>query len=261
MNRKAAPEHAQAMADMYRNGFTLQEIADLYGGITRERVRQIIRKLGITGKDGGVHVNSVRRKAEKRAQSKLKQDHRRLRYFGCTQDEFERYNGSPTIGDQTHAKYFRSQSKSAQANGYEWKLTFPQWCEVWGKSGKWGRRGLGFDLYCMARKDRHKPFEVGNVEIITLGERSARNDWWHLPTDRGHQMSKHPWADVQIGEPVFYRSHLSKQSLYESARQYGKKHPNEDGTPKKFKFSEEPKYGVTFVNAVPKTLWRVERTQ
>jgi hypothetical protein len=72
-------------------------------------------------------------------------------------------------------------------------------------------------------------------------------------------MSKHPWADVQIGEPVFYRSHLSKQSLYESARQYGKKHPNEDGTPKRFRFIAiaEEVSGDTLLAP----LWRVERTQ
>ena len=73
-------------------------------------------------------------------------------------------------------------------------------------------------------------------------------------------MSKHPWADVQIGEPVFYRSHLSKQSLYESARQYGRSIPTTMARRRSSSFPKNRKT-ASLVNAVPKTLWRVERTQ
>ncbi|GAA0415393.1 hypothetical protein GCM10008934_02930 [Virgibacillus salarius] len=40
------------MAERYKNGETLQEIGDHYG-LTRERVRQLINKVGVSGKSTG----------------------------------------------------------------------------------------------------------------------------------------------------------------------------------------------------------------
>lgn len=40
------------MAEMYKEGKTMQEIGDMYG-MSRERVRQLVRKVGVSGKSLG----------------------------------------------------------------------------------------------------------------------------------------------------------------------------------------------------------------
>lgn len=54
---KKSDERADRMALMYRQGVTLAKIGNQYG-LTRERVRQIIGKTGITAAEGGVSKSS-----------------------------------------------------------------------------------------------------------------------------------------------------------------------------------------------------------
>lgn len=51
--RRELDEREIEMTILYKEGKTLQEIGDLYG-ITRERVRQLLKRHGITGSDGGL---------------------------------------------------------------------------------------------------------------------------------------------------------------------------------------------------------------
>jgi transposase len=48
----------EQMAEYYKRGWTLERIGQKYG-ITRERVRQIVKKQGLTWKDGGQRANHV----------------------------------------------------------------------------------------------------------------------------------------------------------------------------------------------------------
>lgn len=41
------------MRSLYQDGKTLQEVGDVFG-ITRERVRQILRRLGVSASEGGI---------------------------------------------------------------------------------------------------------------------------------------------------------------------------------------------------------------
>lgn len=51
----------------YRNGETLQDIGTVYS-LTRERIRQILVKRGVTASNGGISVKVQRKQAEKLAE-------------------------------------------------------------------------------------------------------------------------------------------------------------------------------------------------
>lgn len=167
------PERIKVMATLYREGQTLQQIGDRFG-ISRERVRQIITKYeGITAKDGGRHVNVVRKAARARA----RKDARFLKQYGCT---FAQWRGVIEIGRrmsvegggpcQTPLGAYRTQKRNALRRGIGWHLTFWEWWTVWHRSGKWDNRGRHKGGYVMCRVEDSGPYALGNVFISTSSE-------------------------------------------------------------------------------------------
>lgn len=163
-------KRAEVMASMYRGGKTLNEIGAVYG-ITRERVRQIIKKWhGITGMDGGKHVSAARKQSVR----KSAKDRRAMEVYGCTYAE---YRGLVAIGMEMRAagvgRYrtptfaWHSQRSNAKTRGVEWNISLWDWWDIWQKSGKWDERGRGVDKYVMCRFGDSGAYEVGNVYIAT----------------------------------------------------------------------------------------------
>lgn len=148
---------AEAFAVMYRSGATLADIGNAHG-ITRERVRQYLAGIGITGKDGGGHV-AAQANAQKRGAAK---DAVYLRRHGVTRDE---YWSVPSPARRA----FTQQKVNAKKRGIAWELTVTQWWKIWQDSGKWAQRGRG-QGYCMGRHGDAGPYAVGNVYICTIGE-------------------------------------------------------------------------------------------
>ena len=67
VGRKTSDPRSVAMAALYRDGSTLKQIGTHYG-ITRERVRQILKKYhGFTAQDGGCRIRSQQRSVQKRS--------------------------------------------------------------------------------------------------------------------------------------------------------------------------------------------------
>jgi hypothetical protein len=146
------------MAERYEAGSTLQEIGDFYG-ITRERVRQIIKEeLGMTGKDGGAAARG-REKAKARA---ARIDVNCIRRHGITHAELKAIKAEHGYKPWDR---FNSQRGNAATRGIEWKLTFGEWWSIWQKSGKWPERARGSG-YVMARHGDRGPYAPGNVKII-----------------------------------------------------------------------------------------------
>lgn len=166
--RRAAGDRAEAMALLYRQGKTLEQIGSQYG-ITRERVRQVIKAhFGLTGQDGGASIAVGRARVSRQAS----RDDDFLRRHGCT---VAQYRLLRQIGNDMRAsgagpyqpplRAYHQQKHNAKQRGIGWELTLWQWWKIWDDSGHWERRGRG-QGYVMARYGDSGPYAVGNVEII-----------------------------------------------------------------------------------------------
>ncbi|MGH8029882.1 MAG: hypothetical protein ACREO3_08110 [Arenimonas sp.] len=166
------PERSERMCALFRDGYTLQQIADMHGGLSRERVRQVITKRdGLRRNDGGKHKVSVERKAVRRAQLRARRDARCLRIWGIDHATLLRLNGGKASRAKgSLAALFLNQKRCAGFRQVPWELSFPQWVEIWHASGHLQERGRGRDKYVMARKGDHGPYAVDNVYIATAAD-------------------------------------------------------------------------------------------
>ncbi|MBZ9939172.1 hypothetical protein LB518_22940 [Mesorhizobium sp. BR1-1-16] len=174
-------DRATTMAAMYRDGLTLQEIGGHYG-LTRERVRQIIRPAGVMKTDrGGLKEAAAAREAKRRAEAKA-EDERLMQKFGLTKSERQyllqmnrqmREQGRGDFAGPTHA-YVR-QRNAANGRGIRWELTLGEWWAVWQASGKWEERGRG--RYGLLRHRDSGPFSVGNVFVGHWKRGTGARDW------------------------------------------------------------------------------------
>lgn len=152
---------AEKMAGMYRQGITLAKIGDQFG-MTRERVRQILAKHGVSSGEGGQTVIA----SAKRARIEQAKDAQCLAEYGIPYAVLRqlRKDGVTTA--------FRSQRNHAHMRGIEWKLTFAQWFAIWQSSGKLHLRGRGHGKYVMSRVSDQGCYELGNVHIQLATENS-----------------------------------------------------------------------------------------
>lgn len=159
---RATSERDQRMASMFRQGLTLAIIGEKFG-VTRERVRQVIVRQGLTRLDGGIsgaHLQKVERAAaEAEARSQIK--------FGFSRSEMADFRRRRL----THA--FAQQRKNAAERGIAFFLSFKQWVGIWEASGKLEMRGRGIGKYVMSRIKDEGCYEVGNVHIQLSTENSS----------------------------------------------------------------------------------------
>lgn len=151
----------ERMAFMYAQGMTLQKIADEHG-ITRARVHQVIRRLGVLAEDGGQQM--VR--ALKRSEVKNQKNADALAKYGVPYDEYKKLRSAGVI------RAYKMQKKNAEARAIDFKLSFLEWWTIWKNSGKFDQRGRTKNAYVMSRIKDTGGYEVGNVCIKTLQENS-----------------------------------------------------------------------------------------
>lgn len=171
----ADQERIAAIAAAYSAGRTLQDIGNQYG-ISRERVRQILRKYtDVQASDGGASIIWARQR-EKRATAK---DRKYMDRLGCGWDEYKRIRDlgremckSGRSYSQSPMGAFISQKRNANKRQIGWDLTFWQWWEIWQASGRWEQRGRG-QGYVMCRKRDAGPYAADNVFIATAIENTA----------------------------------------------------------------------------------------
>ena len=151
------------MAALFRSGRTLQEIGDQFG-VTRERVRQVLKKFyGITAVDGG----QTKKAADKREKFEARRNNASLKKWGCNWDQYValRAMKKPT-------RCYAAHRQNSKKRGIGFDLTLWQWWSIWQQSGKWALRGRG-QGYMMCRVGHEGPYAVGNVFIATGCENSS----------------------------------------------------------------------------------------
>lgn len=163
----------ERMAELYKSGETLEEIGKRFS-LTRERVRQILRKGGVVRSDGGQAIKQEIKKHLKYSLRVERATERLLQHYGCTYDEMMALNDGKSVSTRgSLAMAYRNQMRHAEYLGIEWKFTFPQWVEAWENSGKIDQRGRSADSYVMGRKGDVGPYSPDNVIFITLRQNSS----------------------------------------------------------------------------------------
>ena len=173
---EAAVDRSKMMAALYRDGYTLNQIAEQYN-LTRERVRQVLTgEFGITAKDGGQRQRAAMRKAEKRAE----QESACLQRHGCTLDQYRdlldigrRMMAGGESRARTPTGAFQSQRNNARNREIAWELSLWEWWTIWQASGHWEERGRG-QGYVMCRTGDTGPYSVGNVFIALARDNNSR---------------------------------------------------------------------------------------
>lgn len=175
-HHQADRSRSEDMAAAYQAGETLQQIGDRYG-VTRERVRQLLRKHTAITKDMG--EQSVRA-AKGRAERATARDRACMAKVGCDWNEYRRIRqiGRDLVASgvgvyRTPIRAFIQQKSSAHQRGIGWELTFWQWRTLWQWSGRWTERGRG-QGYVMCRHGDVGPYAVGNVFIAPARENSSK---------------------------------------------------------------------------------------
>jgi hypothetical protein len=163
----------QRMCELYRGGMTLQQIGTAYG-ITRERVRQIVKREGVSSREGGVGKRAADKLKARQARSVRIANARTRVTYGCDAATVVALNGGKCVSHKgAPAHIYLHQRKNAIARGIEWAITFPEWKRLWDESGKWDQRGRRKNAYVMARKQDFGPYAPWNVYITTMGQNAA----------------------------------------------------------------------------------------
>lgn len=147
-------ERAEKIASMYRQGLPLEKVGQHFG-ITRERVRQILKKEGLSSKDGG----QSRQVAHRRIAKIAKSDAITLARWGFSSAEMKAFRENGTL------KAYTQQKSNSRSRGVRWELTFSQWIAVWRESGKLALRGRGKGRYVMSRVKDAGGYVMGNVHV------------------------------------------------------------------------------------------------
>lgn len=191
-------ERNARMANMHKQGLTLKKIGQQFK-LTRERVRQILKKMGVKACEGGIHVNVV----AQRARTLKDRDARYQLQYGFPFEEVKKYRAKGL----THA--FKSQQRNAAIRAIPFHLNFKQWITLWEASGKLELRGRGVGKYVMSRIRDDGCYEIGNVHIqlATENSREAVEKW------RGKTKSHRGVFHLYPGRARAWRANVGKKVL------------------------------------------------
>lgn len=187
-----AQKRAEDMARSYRAGQTLEQIGQEYG-VTRERVRQILKQHGMAAEDGGSHVKAQVRIREREEAKYDKKNSRIMTFWGVTAEEMEALNEGKNVSERgSLAMAYRNQFRAAQLRSIPWEFNFKTWLGAWKESGKLHLRGKGRGKYVMGRPNDSGPYAPGNVIFITHEENSRQSRLRDKPRDERDELGLTP---------------------------------------------------------------------
>lgn len=155
-------ERRAQIKEMRLRGATLQHIGETLG-LTKERVRQICASLGVR-KPARVKAPAVRHR------------YARISRFADLR--------IPVMEAGLRDPYpvFQAHKYGASYRGIDFRLTFPQWWELWREH--WHARGRGPMNKVMCRHMDAGAYEIGNVSIKTVRENGHERALVHRWTKR-----------------------------------------------------------------------------
>jgi hypothetical protein len=167
-NPRAVCDRDLEMKRRYEGGETLDAIGKTYG-ITRERVRQILKKyFDFTAASGGQKVTMDFLRIA-RAEKKDQKYRDKYGFDYATYKEFMKV-GRGKMAKQHPARAFVNQKNSADWRGIEWQFKLADWRAFWQESGKWPERGLSKGKYVMCRYGDAGPYSRDNCYIAETGD-------------------------------------------------------------------------------------------
>lgn len=196
MSRTTSARNLEMRRLFLKESVTLQDLGVRYG-ITRERVRQILKAQGVENVDGALSKTRLIREASASAKKERKKTAKRekqcLEFMGCSTEAFFELTGKRWLGWNRlprEATGFVDQRKNASTRKIAWSLSFPEWWECWQKSGRYPERGRGQGKYVMSRYGDTGAYEPGNVVIIPSQENNSEKGGKINPLPMGVSRNK-----------------------------------------------------------------------
>lgn len=153
-------------------GVPMAEIGEEIG-LTRERIRQILRGFGLSSEDGGFQIQRHLQELSNMRERERHLNRRCREMYGCDCATVRAINGElAPIGRSGPCYSYRQLRRNARRRGIEFSLTLSEWWDCWASSGRWNERS-GPDRYGMTRIDFRKGFIRGNVRICTSREAAS----------------------------------------------------------------------------------------
>ena len=166
---------AKHYKELYTSKYTLAEIGAMEDPpISRERVRQVLAVLGVTGKDGAASKRAQKRRDEIEKHREAKKDNHCQRVYGCTRKEFVSITGNTRSSNESSkiVKMYAMHRSNAKRLGIPWEMNLVDYNNIVGD--RLNHIGLKKNGLVLSRKDKTKGYTRDNCQLLTLSENSRR---------------------------------------------------------------------------------------
>jgi len=155
---------------LWPNNMSMQEIANEFD-VTREAIRQILKKYGYTNKDGGMAYKTKIKREKERKSVDWKKDRKAKKIYGCDSQTVSEINSGRLLTCHlAPALRYKGYIRYLKLNNIKYSLTLPEWYDIWIKSGHYSEDPSDKYKHNMVRIDDTKPVTADNVKILPSKE-------------------------------------------------------------------------------------------
>lgn len=199
---------AARLADQYINNPVPLEYLAAQEGVTRERIRQLLAEVGVSGKDSALR-NQANSLSAMQAQILIqKREARCQKNYGCDLATFYRITGLKRFGrDGLLIKKFWEHKNYAQRTRIPWELTLEQYATVVAPR----ILEIGKSLY-FARIEASKGFVEGNVHLIGAVDHGHKVNGVAIAVERQKQQT----AEKARQAKAMFDSGISEREIAET---------------------------------------------